>query len=306
MKKINVPIVPKDLGTRFKSSDIWFIHQTDKFVKSIKPRKYADLYKGHLQKEYEKDYKKHILNYPEDMSFVKASLFDATDIYTPSQILINRGYTYYFKLLPSEIERCLFSVTIDGKVTLLKGIQGFIDSYKMWNEKEIKEKLDLISDKPKDNVQVIIPFKVKPQYYIPEASKRIFYHGSLNRFNVLSKFSYVTPYKEDAIKFAIPWSPKELLVKDRERSALMRPPKNLFFKNDSSINDCNVYLYAIKGIDTIPSGTNLGKVFPWNRITLSTASEKNKSLKLDKKILSWKKELSCAYSRKNWRNFNDR
>ena len=297
-----MPIIPKDLGNRFKSSDIWFVCQANKFMKSIRPQKYADLYKGHLQKEYEKDYRKHILDYPEDMSFVKASLFNATDVVTPSQILINKGYTYYFKLLPSQIERCLFSITIDNKTVLSKGIQGFGNAYQLWSEKTIKEESDLISDKSKDNIQVIIPFKIKPQYYIPEVSKRTFYHGSLNRFQILNKFSYVTPYKEDAIKFAIPWSSKELLIKDKERAKMGRPPRTLYFKSDANIEDSKVYLYSIKGIDTIPSGISSGKMFPWNRITLEDASEDAKSLKLDKKILSWKKELCKNYSSRSLEN----
>ena len=76
-------------------------------------------------------------------------------------------------------------------------------------------------------------------------------------------------------------------------SGLGRPPKCLYFKRDIEIEDSKVYLYAIKGIDTISSGTNTGKVFPWNRITLKEASEEDKSLKLEKKIMSWKKELSA-------------
>ena len=190
------------------------------------------------------------------------------------------------------IEKCLFSVTINGENALVKGIQGFAGAYKVWNEREVKEKSNILNDKPRDNIEVIIPFKVKPQYYIPEVKKRTFYHGSTQRFNTLNKFSYVTPYKEDAIKFAIPWSTDELLIKDREMSIIGRPPKCLYFKKGVEIEDSKVYLYAVKGIDTISSGTNTGKVFPWNRITLKEASEENKSLKLEKKIMSWKKELN--------------
>ena len=292
MKKINVPIIPKDLGTRFKLSDVWFVCQSKKFVKSIRPQKYSNLYNGRAHQEFEKVYREHIKYYPKDMSFVKASLFNATDIVTPEQILLSRGYTYYFKLLPEQIEKCLFSVTIDGENALVKGIQGFAGAYKVWNERKDKEENQVLNDRLRDNIEVIIPFKVKPRYYIPEVKKRIFYHGSTQRFKILNKFSYVTPYKEDAIKFAIPWSSSELLVKDREMSVIGRPPKCLYFKKGVEIEDSKVYLYAVKGIDTISSGTNLGKVFPWNRITLKEASEENKSLKLEKKIMSWKKELS--------------
>tara|TARA_B100001057_G_C22816566_1_gene937666 strand:+ start:42 stop:932 length:891 start_codon:yes stop_codon:yes gene_type:complete len=294
LKKINVPIIPKDLGSKFKTSDVWFVCQTNKFVKSIRPQKYSNLYNGKAHQRYEKIYRNHIDSYPEDISFVKAVLFNASDIVTPSQILISQGYTYYFKLLPEQIERCLFSINIDGNNSLVRGIQGFANAYKAWGERVVKEKNNTINDKPKDNIEVIIPFKVKPQYYIPEIKKRVFYHGSTKRFKALNKFSYVTPYKEDAIKFAIPWSSEELLLKDREMAVIGRPPKFLYFKKGVEIEDSKVYLYSIKGIDTIPSGTNSGRMFPWNRITLKEASEENKSLKLEKKIMSWKKELSFS------------
>ena len=231
--------------------------------------------------------------HPKEISFVKASLFNATDIVTPEQILMNQGFTYYFKLLPSQIEKCLFSVTIDGENILVKGIQGFAAAYKVWNERvKNEEDRNFLSDRAVDNIEVIIPFKVKPQYYIPEVKKRTFYHGSKERFKSLNKFSYVTPYKEDAIKFAIPWSTSELIMGDNEMFNLGRPPQRLLFKSGTNINDSKVYLYSIKGIDTISSGSNTGKVFPWNRITLKEATEESKSLKLEKKIMSWKKELS--------------
>ena len=79
---------------------------------------------------------------------------------------------------------------------------------------------------------------------------------------------------------------------DNEMFNLGRPPQRLLFKSSTNINDSKVYLYSIKGIDTISSGSNTGKVFPWNRITLKEATEESKSLKLEKKIMSWKKELS--------------
>ena len=291
MKKINVPVVPEDLGAKFKTSDVWFVCQTNKFVKSIRPQKYANLYNGKAHQKYEKIYREHIKYYPADMSFVKATLFNASDIVTPNQILINQGYTYYFKLVPEQIERCLFSINIDGSNSLIKGMQGLASAYSDWSKRDVKEKSNVINDRPNDNIEVIIPFKVKPQYYIPEIKKRVFYHGSSKRFKSLNKFSYVTPYKEDAIKFAIPWSSEELLIKDREMSIIGRPPKLLCFKKDANIKDSKVYLYAIKGIDTIPAGKSVDRMFPWNRITLKEASEENKSLKLEKKILSWKKEL---------------
>ena len=86
---------------------------------------------------------------------------------------------------------------------------------------------------------------------------------------------------------------EELLTYDSRMLELGRPPKRLLFKENVNIEDSKVYLYSIKGIETINSGTNTDKIFPWNRITLKEASEENKSLKLEKKIMSWKKEINC-------------
>ena len=293
MKKINVPFIPQSLSSEFNSSDVWFIYQSKNFIKVIKPQKYTDLYNGQAHQEYEKRYREHIKGHPEKVSFVKSSLFNATDTLTPSKILMYQDYTYYFKLSPDQIEKCLFSITINGKNNLEKGVQGFMLSYKHWYEKKDQKETNQFTDCAQNNIEVIIPFKIKPQYYIPEVKKRIFYHGSKERFKSLNKFSYVTPYKEDAIKFAIPWSSEELLTYDSRMLELGRPPKRLLFKENVNIEDSKVYLYSVKGIETINSGTNTDKIFPWNRITLKEASEENKSLKLEKKIMSWKKEINC-------------
>lgn len=289
MKKINVPFEIKDLGTKFLTSDIWFTLHDKKYKKVLRPQRYSKIFRGERLRELEKEARKYFPYHEKDTSFLRASLFNATNTSRPDQILQRREYTYYFKLFPSEIEKCLFVITVNGEQVLSKGIQGFADVYKLWNS-EIKE--ENVADRRKKDIQVFIPFKIKPQYYIPEISKRIFYHGSKERFSNLNKYSYVTPYKEDAIKFAIPWSSSELLIKDEEMSNLGRPPRFLRLRRDVSIEDSKIYLYSVKGVDTISASTNTGNLYPWNRITISNASEENKSLKLEKKIMSWKKELS--------------
>jgi len=289
LKKINVPFEIKDLGTKFLTSDIWFTLHDKKYKRVLRPQRYSKIPGGERLKEAENELRKYFPDHGRDTSFLRASLFNATNTSRPDQILQRDEYTYYFKMLPSEIEKCLFLINVNGEQVFSKGIQGFADVYKLWHT-EIK---DLnIEGRSKKDIQVFVPFKVKPDCYIPETRKRIFYHGSSKRFDSLNKYSYVTPYKEDAIKFAIPWSSSELLIKDEEMSSLGRPPKCLYFKRGTEIEDSKVYLYSVKGIDTISSGSNTGKIFPWNRITLKEASKENKSLKLEKKIASWKKELS--------------
>ena len=289
MKKINVPFEIKDLGTKFLTSDIWFTLCDKKYKKVLRPLRYSKIFRGERLRELEKEVRRYFPCHKEDTSFLRASLFNATNTSRPDQILHRTEYTYYFKMVPSEIEKCLFLITVNGKQVFSKGIQGFADAYKLWYE-EIEE-CD-VADRSKKDIQVFIPFKVKPQFYIPEIGKRIFYHGSRKRFNNLNRYSYVTPYKEDAIKFAIPWSSSELLVKDEEMSSLGRPPRFLRFRRDVNIEDSKIYLYSVKGIDTISTSSNTGELYPWNRITISSASEEDKSLKLVKKIMSWKRELS--------------
>ena len=289
MKKINVPFEIKDLGTKFLTSDIWFTLFDKKYKKVLRPQRYSKIFRGERLRDLEKEARKYFPYHEKDTSFLRASLFNATNTSRPDQILQRSEYTYYFKMIPSEIEKCLFLITANGKQIFSKGIQGFADAYKIWHTESENESVD---DRPKKDIQVFIPFKIKPQYYIPEVGKRIFYHGSRERFNNLTKYSYVTPYKEDAIKFAIPWSSNELLVKDEEMSNLGRPPRFLRLKRHANIEDSKIYLYAVKGVDTISTSSNTGKLYPWNRITISSASEEEKSLKLERMIVSWKKEMS--------------
>ena len=290
MKKINVPFEVKDLGTKFLTSDIWFVCSDLKYKKCLRPKRYNNIDQGDKLKIVESEVREYFPYHEKNTSFVRASLFNATNSHRPDQILERKEYTYYFKLLPHEIEKCLFSLTLNGETVFSKGIQGFVSTYKVWYEDESKEDLQFI-DRPINDIEVFIPFKVKPQYYIPEISKRIFYHGSQKRFSILKKYSYVTPYKEDAIKFAIPWDSKDLLFNDQEMSDLERPPKLLRFKRNVIIEDSKIYLYSIKGIKTIQTKTNTGKVYPWNRITIEDCLEEEKKLKLERKIASWKKEL---------------
>jgi len=282
LKKINVPIEIKDLGTKFLTSDIWFTFVDKSFKKVLRPKRYKNIERGNYLQELEKKIRAYFPYHEKDTSFLRASMYHATNLSRIDQILERKEYTYYFKMVPEEIEKCLFLYNSESDTFYLKGIQGLADALKLWNA----------DDNEKKDIQVFIPFKVKPQYYIPELSKRIFYHGSQLRFNTLKKNSYVTPYKEDAIKFAIPWSSNELLFKDEEMSKLGRPPQLLRFKRNVIIEDSAIYLYSVKGLDTKLTSSNTGYLYPWNRMTLEEAKEENKSLKLEKKILSWKKELN--------------
>lgn len=88
------------------------------------------------------------------------------------------------------------------------------------------------------------------------------YHGSPIKFDTLRAGSWVTPYKQDARSFAVPWDSRELL---NSKSIDGRPPKKLKFKSTAKIpEDQPIFLYKIKR-HGIPAETNTGKHYSWNR-----------------------------------------
>lgn len=155
MKKINVPFEVKDLGTKFLTSDIWFVCSDLKYKKCLRPKRYNNIDQGDKLKIVESEVREYFPYHEKNTSFVRASLFNATNSHRPDQILERKEYTYYFKLLPHEIEKCLFSLTLNGETVFSKGIQGFVSTYKVWYEDESKEDLQFI-DRPINDIEVFI------------------------------------------------------------------------------------------------------------------------------------------------------
>ena len=161
MKKINVPIEIKDLGTKFLTSDIWFTLHDKKYKKVLRPQRYSKLIRGNRLQEIEKEIRKYFPYHEKDTSFLRASLFNATNTSRPDQILQRPEYTYYFKMVPSEIEKCLFLITINGEKIFSKGIQGFADVFKLWHAESETNNID---DRPKKDIQVFVPRQLCPIY----------------------------------------------------------------------------------------------------------------------------------------------
>lgn len=124
----------------------------------------------------------------------------------------------------------------------------------------------------------------EPESNIYEADDKVFYHGSPNKFDMLDKGSWITPYKEDAIVFGVPWSSDDLLDAGDDETG--RPPKKLNFKAHKIPDDQPIYLYEIDSNDVKPASTNTGKDYDWNYKTT-----KELPVKLIKTINSWQKEL---------------
>jgi len=89
----------------------------------------------------------------------------------------------------------------------------------------------------------------------------LFFHGSPHKLTSLRANSYVTPHKEDAAIFSVPWGSKDL--KDRGSDPDGRPPLKLSFKGKPP-KDHPVYVYAVTG-PVKPALTNTGRHYSWNR-----------------------------------------
>lgn len=105
------------------------------------------------------------------------------------------------------------------------------------------------------------------------------FHGSKYKFNTLKKNSWVTPYKDDAAIFAVPWSSDELINSNENENG--RPPKKLKFKQIIP-EDHPIYIYELNTNNFKNAKTNTGKSYDWNKqITEDT------KVKLIKKYNSW-------------------
>jgi hypothetical protein len=92
------------------------------------------------------------------------------------------------------------------------------------------------------------------------------YHGSSQRFQVLKAGQYVTPYREDAAVFAVPWDSRELVDAGRAGG---RPPRQLRFREQPP-PDHPIYIYEVIA-DTKLAPTNTGAQYAWNRTTTQEA-----------------------------------
>lgn len=117
------------------------------------------------------------------------------------------------------------------------------------------------------------------------------YHGSPHRLTHLRAGSWVTPYREDAAVFGVPWSSEEL-ASDGPGNG--RPPQQLKFHGEPP-PDHPVYVYRVEGA-VRPAATNTGADYDWNhQVTKKTR------VKLVETIPSWKEELMPFKSKRQAR-----
>lgn len=239
-------------------------------------------------------YRSHLINHHNRTSFLHGSIAGFSTFYDYNNLFDADFYTYYFKLTIEEIKQCAFSITNDlGEIeNVCGGVEGIVSvlkkyaSYKNTND-NFKSKTGINGNYPQINI--VIPFKIKPHFCLEPAHMRKYYHGSTKKLDKLNAWTYVTPYKEDAKSFAIPWSSEDLVYCEHEESEVEgRPPQHLLFKTGvKKPRDRKIYIYEVVGPKTIGSKTNTGKEYPWNRVLVDECKDLNVEV-----IDSWKKEFN--------------
>jgi|SaaInl5LU_22_DNA_1037371.scaffolds.fasta_scaffold25988_2 hypothetical protein len=285
MIKINVPIETKNEDI-LRLEEIFFIYQHSKVLKTLRPETYSSItkkygvYKSNLIKEYDSKIRAKSSLHRSDTSYIHAELAGFSKNLDFKILFSSEHETYYFKMTRENIDKSIFYIKdLDGSISSIgKGFISFANAVKKYSSNVEKYSAVCIS----------IPFKVKPVYYLPRYDKRVYYHGSTKKLDEIKKWSYVTPYKEDAISFAVPWSSNDLVYTEHETSEVEgRPPMNLCFKSTiKKPRDRKIYLYEVLNCKTISAKTNTGKEYPWNRVLLKEQKNFNTTV-----IDSWKKHF---------------
>jgi len=117
-----------------------------------------------------------------------------------------------------------------------------------------------------------------------------YYHGSSTEgITTLKRDTYVTPYMDDALIFAIRWGTDDIDWKKTVAGRDGRPPKALVFKKVVVIDDHPIYLYVLENPPVKSTPTNMGVSYDWNKkIT------KDHPVKLLLKADSWKHVLEIG------------
>lgn len=295
MERINVPL-EVFVDSIENTKDLYFVVETKSEQQTLRPQTYLQLKAANkddmFKKLIDRDelYRTHFIEHPSTVSFIHGSIAGFSTLFDYTRLFNSDYYTYYFKLTLQEISKCLFSITDNtGEIkSIHKGITGAVSVLKEWNThrktyKVQEDKNGNIISHPQ--VNVVIPFKVKPLYCLPPFDQRKYYHGSTKKLDSLKAWTYVTPYREDAVSFAVPWSSEDLIYDEHEISEVDgRPPHNLAFRTSvKKPNDRKLYVYEVEGVQTIGAKTNTGKEYPWNRVLV----KENKEFKLEV-INSWK------------------
>ena len=152
------------------TSGMWFIHQSAfGLFNIIKPQTYRHLRTFRSakylrkRKETEKEYNELRGEPNRELSYTYATVLGYTRMRPEDDY---PGYTYYFKLTKSQIDKCIFEV-VDKKFNLepIMGYKGLVECMKYWKSHE---------SQMKDNarLEVVIPFNVTPAKYYPQEEDR--------------------------------------------------------------------------------------------------------------------------------------
>lgn len=159
-------------------SGVWFMHQGPKKLTKLKPLSYNELAKTRGNKYPIEDRKdeewvyKSLTHNPNNMSFLYATIVGYNKFEKPTSY---PGYTYYFKLTPDQIKKCVFTV-IDKKEWMepTLGKAGLEGAQLMWDEhnskfrKHTKKGVGVVYPR----IEVVIPFSVTPTMMIPQEEDR--------------------------------------------------------------------------------------------------------------------------------------
>lgn len=184
MNQLNITMKVKDITNKIKVTDhepsngFWFQHESAHNLSEIKILTYDELEKVRdnsypIEDRMEVEDKYRRLTHTQDNKTftyatpVKYHMFGKPDNFP--------GYTYYFKLTNSQVERCVFDV-IDkkiwmnptlGKEGLLKAISIFKDNksnFKIYDDPEVGTIYP--------RIEVVIPFIVTPSLVFPQEEDR--------------------------------------------------------------------------------------------------------------------------------------
>ena len=285
MIEINCPLEIK-LDDINNTSKLYFIYESKEKLKNVKPFTYSQINKKYNSRvedsvrKQDSSYRKHFIDHHSSTSFIYASIAGFSNYFNYKYLFDSEYYTYYFKLTPKELQECCFSITDnEGKTTdIIPGIQGVISVLKKWNanKNNYNENIELSEvETVCPQINVVIPFKIKPIFILPPVHEREYYHGTTKKLTKISAWSYVTPYRLDAISFGVPWDSNDLVYCENEESEVEgRPPHQLVFKTSvKKPRDRKIFIYKLKGVKTVGAKTNSGKEYPWNRVLVSDAKD---------------------------------
>ena len=284
MEIINNPIEVsyKNIDT---SKDLYFITTSYKKLKNIKPKSYSqikEIYGNYnLERVVKKDkvYRGDFLNHPTNVSFNYATIAGFSKELSFENLFDVEYYTYYFKMTLEEIKKCTYSVEYNNdERNILTGVNGMTAS--------IKEFINDVSSNIKE-VNVVVPFKIKPIYCLPPTNKRKYYFCSKKELSEVEKWQLVSSYKEDAISFIAPWKKEDLVYTEHDSSSLRgRPPNNILFRQSAKKpKDFKFYLYEIENVKTY-STKNKENIHYSNRLIAEKTQKLNVTF-----YDSWKKEF---------------